>query len=136
MAPIRLVGGSVRHLLSGKSMLAAKLVLSSSVVVRITAAIIFHDMWAHWSTVDYLSIALIVVATFMMWSAFVAIVRNAETNQKIRDAQQESIWRARHAALLAREQEILTKMEAACIAAGITPSPKLHVVSDSSQETG
>lgn len=92
-----------------------KLALIASVLVR---GLVFL-MWHRWSMLDAMSIALVAIATWLIWLAFKSAMQDAEGYWRGRYTRLENEWKWRYNYLLAREEELLAKMDAASTAAGL-----------------
>ena len=121
--------------LGRRGLRVAWLVMFGSAGVRVASAIFMSS--DHWSMDDTISVTLLVIATVLLWFALLVVVRDTETRFQRRHTALEQAWRKRYDDLLAREREILRRMDEACAAADIpaespkTERPALYVVDGS-----
>lgn len=123
-----------------RSLRVAKLILLGAILVHVTSFVLLR--WNNWSLVDYVSIVCLPTATGLAWLACLTVIRQTETDLRKCHDDMEATWQRRHNALLAREQEILRKMDAACAALDIeVPEPEamperpaLYVAWDSAKQ--
>lgn len=123
MPPLKPVKPGERPLVRRRDLRIALLILLGSIVLRVVSFIVLQ--WGRWSLVDYLSIACVCVATWLAWSACITVVRDTEIDLRKCHDDMEATWQQRHDALLAREREILRKMDEVCTDLGIdTKAPE------------